>query len=115
MENVSKKSTAPGVGAIRPLLSLALLLTLLMAMLALTACAGHALRSQNQTAPASSQSQSLPASTSNQSSTPSAGSGSPAQQVQSVDQQVQSTLPSLDQAQNDANSSDQGQDNAPLP
>lgn len=112
---MSKKSLVQSAVARRPLLRLALLLILIVGMVALTACAGRAASSQNQVVPASAQSQSQSAPASNQSSTPSAGGGSPAQQVQSIDQQVQGTLPALDQAQNDANNSDQGQDNAPLP
>ncbi len=112
-DKMSRKSSVPSAVSRRPLLSLVLLLLLIAAMLALTACAGHAASSQHQVVPASSQSQSTPVS--NQNSTPPTGEGSPAQQVQSIDQQVQGTLPALDQAQNDANNSDQGQDNAPLP
>ncbi|WP_376795572.1 hypothetical protein [Thermogemmatispora sp.] len=113
MEKMNKQSTRRRIAPGRPLLSLVLLLTLLVATLALTSCGGHALRSQDQAVPASTQSQTAPASS--QSSSPAAGNSSPAQQVQAIDQQVQGTLPSLDQSQNDANTSDQGQDNAPLP
>ena len=86
-------------------LLLALALVLLLA-LALSACGTPSGGSGSQ--PANTQ-QSV------QQNQSSGGSNSDAQQVQSIDNQVQGTLPSMDNAQNGANSSDAGQDNGNTP
>jgi hypothetical protein len=90
----------------------ALLIVLLTLLLG--ACAGHGGSAQAPITPASQTQVQQPAQSSGGQSSP-AQTGSAVQQVQNLDQQVQSTLPDLDNAQNAANTSDNGQDDASLP